>query len=83
MRLLLLSLLCLVVVGCEKDYSGHVKLTTTAGEVKSVTIKLPNSGSEFQMRDQENVQKLILELEEITKQLRDAKERMPKKETAK
>jgi|APSaa5957512535_1039671.scaffolds.fasta_scaffold81544_3 hypothetical protein len=78
----LILLACLFCVGCEEDYSGHIKEYTTAGEVRSVEIKLPRSGSTFTIKDRETVRKLILELEEITKQLKDAEERMPKKETA-
>ena len=82
-NLLLLSFLSLclcVVIGCEETYSGHVKLNTTAGEVRSVVVKLPSSGREVTLTNRETVRKLILELEEITKQLKDAEERMPKKE---
>jgi hypothetical protein len=73
----------LFVVGCDEDYSGGIKENTTAGEVRSVEIKLPRSGGRpFTIKDRETVHKLILELEELTKQLKDAEERMPKKETA-
>tara|TARA_Y100000034_G_scaffold80510_1_gene96609 strand:- start:5189 stop:5452 length:264 start_codon:yes stop_codon:yes gene_type:complete len=80
--LISVAFLCLL-VGCEASYSGHVKMNTTAGEVRSISVKLPRSGNEVILRDRETVHKLILELEEITKQLRDAEERMPKKEESK
>lgn len=83
MKTFLIVLVCLFCVGCEESYSGHIKENTTAGEVRSVEIKLPRSGSTFTIKDRETVHKLILELEELTKQLKDAEERMPKKETTK
>lgn len=79
----LIVLACLFCVGCEDDYTGSIKENTTAGEVRNVEIKLPRSGGRpFTIKDRETVHKLILELEELTKQLKDAEERMPKKETA-
>ena len=72
--------LCFFCVGCDEDYSGSVTANTTAGKVKTVEVKLPRSGTTMVLRDKETVRKLILELEEIVKQLKDAEERMPKKE---
>ena len=77
----LLLLVMLFCVGCMNDYSGSVKMNTTAGEVRSVTVRLPLSSNEVTVKDKETVQKLILELEEIVKQLKDAEEQMPKETT--
>lgn len=80
MKNLVLALLCLCCVGCDNDYSGSVKANTTAGKVNSIEVRLPSSSTTVVLKKKETVHKLILELEEITKQLRDAEERMPQEE---
>lgn len=78
-KLLIVGIGCLCVFGCgpvKTDYTGSVRTNTTNGTVTGVAVKFPSCGSETNISNVEDIDRVIAQMESMTISLKEARRQM-------